>query len=148
VAIPLSNQPERVKRVFINDMPLEVERVWWHGDRLVFKFNGIDTISAAEALAGADVCIPIEERLRLPEGEYYLSDLIGCDLYERQTGRLVGRVKDIQEYGGPALLEVRDSSGAETLVPFVPAICVKTDVAAKRIDADLPEGLGDLNKGA
>jgi len=41
---------------------MEVERAWMHRDHLIFKFKGVDTISDAERLAGADVAIPIEER--------------------------------------------------------------------------------------
>ena len=47
------------------------------------------------------------------------------------------------EYGAAPLLEVRDANGKEILIPFAKAICVKVDVAAKRIEADLPEGLLD-----
>jgi len=48
---------------------MEVENTWMHGDRVIFKFKGIDSISAAEALAGADVCIPMEQRAAAPEGQ-------------------------------------------------------------------------------
>ena len=44
---------------------MEVERTWMHGDQLIFKFKGVDTISDAERLAGAEVAIPMEERAEL-----------------------------------------------------------------------------------
>ena len=40
---------------------MEVEHTWMHGDRVIFKFKGVDTITDAERLAGADVAIPLEE---------------------------------------------------------------------------------------
>ena len=46
---------------------MEVERTWMHGDHLIFKFKGVDTISDAERLAGADVSIPIEQRAAVPK---------------------------------------------------------------------------------
>ena len=65
-AVTLSDHPERIKRAYVNGTPLDVERVWWHDGRLIFKFAGVDSISAAEALAGLDVCIPADERAPLP----------------------------------------------------------------------------------
>jgi 16S rRNA processing protein RimM len=148
-AAPLSDSHDRfanLKRVFVGGHERAVETVWWHGDRLVFKFAGIDSISQAEELGGLDVSIPIEERIQLEEGAFFLSDLIGCELFDVTSGNRIGVVRDWQEPGGSALLEVEGEGGLEILVPFAHAICVKIDVAAKRIDADLPEGLIDLNR--
>lgn len=122
--------------------------MWWHQDRLVFKFAGIDSISAAEAFEDADVCIPREEREPLPDGEYYQSDLVGCTVVELRTGEPVGVVEDWQEYGGPALLQVKTAAGREVMIPFAKAICKEIDPAGKRIVVDLPEGLLDLDEGA
>lgn len=143
-AIPLGNATERSGQVFVNQAQLEIERVWMHGDRLIFKFRGIDSISDAEALVGADVFIPSEQRAALPEGEYYQTDLIGCEVIEQKTGRALGVVADWQEHGGPSLLELRREDGREILIPFAASICVRIDLAAKRIEVDLPEGLDEL----
>ena len=59
---------DRLKSVFVNQAPMEVERTWMHGDQLIFKFKGVDTISDAERLAGAEVSIPIEQRAAAPGG--------------------------------------------------------------------------------
>jgi ribosomal 30S subunit maturation factor RimM len=61
-AISFTSQPDRLKSVFVNQVPMEVERTWTHGDHLIFKFRGVDTISDAERLACADVSIPMEAR--------------------------------------------------------------------------------------
>lgn len=115
-----------------------------HGDRLIFKFAGIDSISAAEPLAGFDVLIPAEERTALEEGEYYLADLIGCEVIHHQTGEPIGVVADWQEHGGPPLLEVRRAEGAELLIPFAKSICIAIDPELRRIEVDMPEGLDTL----
>ncbi|MBX5493698.1 MAG: 16S rRNA processing protein RimM [Bryobacteraceae bacterium] len=133
----------------LGESPFEVERVWWHQGRLIFKFRGIDTIRDAEPLQGADVCIPLSERPVLPEGEYYQSDIIGCEVFERETEESLGRVTDWLEYGGPVLLQVEEperKGHGELLIPLVREICVEIDVAAKRIVVDLPEGLKELNR--
>ena len=143
-AIPLSSHPERVRQVIVNGAPFEVEQVWTHREHAIFKFVGIDSISAAEPLVGADVCIPREQRAELPEGEYYQSDLVGCEVVEQKTGETIGVVEGWQEYGGPPLLQVKGKDGREILIPFAKSICVRVDLEARRIEVDLPEGLKEL----
>jgi 16S rRNA processing protein RimM len=143
-AIPLSNQPERIKDVMVNNVAMEVERTWMHGDHIIFKFKGVDTISAAECLAGANVSIPMDQRPAVPEGEYYQSDLLGCEVFDA-TGRLVGTVSYFEETGAAPLLEVRTPDNKELLIPFAKSICTKIDPTQRRIEVTLPEGLEDLN---
>jgi 16S rRNA processing protein RimM len=119
---------------------MEVERTWMHGDHLIFKFQGVDTISDAEKLAGAEVSIPFEQRAELAEDEVYQSDLVGCEVLDT-TGRSLGVVSDFQETGGTPLLQV----GNDLLIPFATSICIKIDLENKRIIVDLPDGLMDLN---
>ena len=123
-AISLSSKPERFARLrtvrLVGDPParisLEVEKVWEHSGELVFKFRGVDSISDAEKLRGAEVQVPASERVELEPGEYFHSDLIGCEVRERLSGRTVGKVTNFEEYGGPPLLEI---DGGRVLIPFV-----------------------------
>lgn len=128
----------------MNNVAMEVERTWMHGDHIIFKFKGVDTISAAEGLAGAEVSIPIEQRAPVPDGEYYQSDLLGCEVFD-PTGRLLGTVSDFQDTGGAPIIEVRTKDGKDLLIPFAKSICTKIDPAQRRIEVTLPEGLEELN---
>jgi 16S rRNA processing protein RimM len=143
-ALPLTSQPDRLKSVFVNEKPMEVENTWMHGDHLIFKFQGVDSISDAEKLAGAEVSIPFEERAELPEDEVYQSDLIGCQVID-VTGRALGVVSDFQETGGTPLLEVKTPRGRELLIPFANSICTKIDLEQRQIVVNPPDGLLDLN---
>jgi 16S rRNA processing protein RimM len=138
-AFPLTSRPERLKSVFVNQTPMEVENTWMHGDHLIFKFQGIDSISDAEKLAGAEVSIPFEQRAELHDDEIYQSDLIGCEVFD-VTGRSLGVVTDFEETGGPPLLHV-----GNLLIPFAKSICTTIDPANKRIIVNPPDGLLDLN---
>ena len=115
-----------------------------HGEHVIFKFQGVNTISDAEKLAGADVSIPLDERPAAPEGEYYRSDLIGCEVYDAGA-RLLGTIADWQETGGTPLVEVRTPDGKELLIPFAGSIFTRIDLGTRRIEVQLPEGLADLN---
>jgi 16S rRNA processing protein RimM len=121
---------------------VEVESVWEHSNRLVFKFRGIDTISGAENWHGAEVRVPAAQRAPLEDGEYYFSDLVGCEVFDRKTADRIGCVVAMREFGGPGLLELDNG----LLIPYAKAICVNIDPAARRIDVELPEGLRELNQ--
>ena len=122
--------------------------------RVVLQFAGIDTISDAETLAGQDVLVPHEERVPLDDESVYISELIGCTVY---NGRVpVGVVEDVQfamtADGGrrlddaAPLLAVTSEEGDEVLIPFAKAFLVAVSTEAKRIDMKLPDGLIEVNR--
>ena len=146
-AVPLGGKPERfqaLREVFLfgSGTRYEVESTWFHQGTLIFKFRGVDTISAAEMLSGAEVCVPREQRIPLEPGEFFQDDLVGCQVVDRRTGQTLGAVSGWQDSGGAGLLEVN----GDLLIPFARAICVEIDPAARRIVVDLPEGLKELNR--
>jgi 16S rRNA processing protein RimM len=114
------------------------------GGQAIFHFAGADSISSAEKLVGLEVQIPFSERATLPSGSYYVSDLTGCEVCERE-GATLGRVSDVQFTGGTPLLVV-DSPRGELLIPLAQEICVRVDTTARRIEVVLPEGLRELNR--
>ncbi|HYL67523.1 MAG TPA: ribosome maturation factor RimM [Candidatus Limnocylindria bacterium] len=113
------------------------------GGQAIFHFEGSDSISSAEKLVGLEVQIPLSERKTLPSGNYYVSDLTGCEVCEKD-GTALGRVREVQFTGGTPLLVV-DSPSGEVLIPLAQEICVRVDTAARRIEVVLPEGLRELN---
>jgi 16S rRNA processing protein RimM len=124
--------------------------------RVVLQFAGIETISDAESVAGLDVLVPREERLPLDDESVYISELIGCTVYDGTVR--VGVVEDVQfamtadggrrlEDAAP-LLAVTSPGGDEILIPFAKAFLVAVDTEAKRIEMALPEGLVEVNRSA
>jgi 16S rRNA processing protein RimM len=134
-----------------------------HCGQAVFHFEGFASIADAEKIRGFDVLLPIEQRVTLPAGQYFISDLIGCSVFENPKSpsilssspclaasapSFLGTVRDVQFTGegvsGTPLLAV-DTSQGELLIPLAEDICTRIDIAARRIDAVLPEGLRELN---
>ena len=124
--------------------------------RIVLQFAGIDTISDAETVAELDVIVPREERLPLDDESVYISELVGCTVYDGIQP--VGIVDDVHfamtangarrlDDAAP-LLAVRSPEGDEVLIPFAKAFLVKVDADAKRIEMRLPEGLVEVNRSA
>jgi 16S rRNA processing protein RimM len=129
--------------------PREVTLVdhWLHKGSVVLHFAGVDSITAAETLSGLVVAIPLAERAPLSDDEVYIADLIGCTLVDVAGAApvVVGEIEDVDRTAGPvALLVVRGAAG-EVLVPFAKSYLRSLDIAAKRVEMALPEGLTDLN---
>lgn len=156
-AIPLTGHPERyhlLREVYlfgagrqpVVGAPFGVESVWEYRGRWIIKFQGVDSISDAERLEGAEVRIPLRDRPQPPEGEFYLSDLTGCEVFDRVAGNVLGSVEGFDENSAGGLLRVvSGDSGREILIPFARSICVEIDVKARRIVVELPAGLKELN---
>ena len=127
---------------------VRVQRCWLspgRGGQAIFHFADINSIEEAEPLRGLEVQVPIEQRAQLEAGNYFVGDLIGCQVWEAGASLALGSVRDVEFPGGVPLLAL-DTSAGEVLVPLAAEFCVRIDVKAKRIDVKLPEGLLDLNR--
>jgi 16S rRNA processing protein RimM len=172
----LTDFPERltrIKEVFLGDAAgktdprrINVKSFWIsqnHRGQGVFHFEGCSSISEAEKFRGLDVLVPFEQRVTLPAGYYFFSDLIGCSVFENpqespalassprnlaSAPALLGVVSEVQSTGegvsGTPLLVV-DTQQGELLLPLAQDICTRIDITARRIDVTLPDGLRDLN---
>lgn len=122
-----------------------VEQAWLHAGELVLKFQGIDDRTAADQIRGFEICIPEDERPPAGEGEYYLSDLIGCRIFTGQ-GLEVGEVVAWLDFGASPLLQVKQGE-EEHLIPWVKGMYRTVDLPGRRIVMDLPEGLLEVQRG-
>jgi len=122
---------------------LQIEEHWFHGNRIVFKFAGYDSIDAAKDLAGYQLAVPASERIELPKDHFYEWELAGCRV-EALDGRVIGLVREVMHTGGVEILVVEGNEGREFLVPMAHDICVEIDIKAKLIRVDPPEGLLEL----
>jgi len=128
--------------------PVLIEQAWLHKGRVVLKFAGVDSISAAEALRGAEVVIPAVERMPLDPEMAYVDDLIGCALVDRnQAGNpVIGTVRDvIRQENTTDLLLVVGADGSEHWIPFARQYLVEMNLPARRLEMNLPAGLLDVN---
>jgi len=124
-----------------------IEDLWPHKSYLVLKFRGIETISDAEPLVSSELQLPSSERADLEQGWTYLSDLIGCTVFDGP--REIGQIEDVQFGAGEApLLVVRGEAHEAKLpyeIPFAEAYLEGLDLERKQVRMKLPEGLLEVN---
>lgn len=128
----------------------EVEESRTYGDRVIVKLRGIDSASRAAAFEGQDISLPCNGLVDLPDGAYYIFELVGLKVRTRD-GREIGTVRDVLYTGGAPLLAVRPpGAGAdrpapeEILVPVARTICTLIDPDGGTITVDPPDGLLEL----
>jgi 16S rRNA processing protein RimM len=122
---------------------LQIEQLWPHQGRLVLKFAGVDSISDAEALKGAELQVPREQRAQLEPGWTYVGDLMGCVVFDGD--REVGTVQDVRFGAGEAPLLVVKAEAKEWEIPYAEAYLKSVDPERKQIRMQLPEGLLEVN---
>lgn len=123
---------------------LELEGFLPHHGLLVMKFSGVDSMSDAETLIASELQVPRAERAELEPGWNYVSDLVGCAVFDH--GKEIGRIENVQLGAGEApLLIVADASGKKFDVPFAEAYLEGVDMQRKQIRMSLPEGMLEIN---
>ena len=142
--VRISDDPHRfdpgAKLIHSNGETFVVENARPHRDRFLVKFEGVDSREDAEAIRGT-LFVPSGEVRQLEEGEYWEHDLVGCEVYDKDSTRL-GEVAAV--IPGPAqdLLELKTERGAR-LIPMVQEFVVEIDPSARKIVVDPPDGLLD-----
>lgn len=150
---PLTDHPERFAkglRLFkarpkqaLESETLEVVDAWEHRPFVILKFDGIESIDAAERLRGYHLYVPIDEVFPLPDGSYYVFQLIGLSVVgedDQEIGTLVevitGPANDVYvvESG-----ESGDGRGKRYLIPATKEIVKQIDLSSSRmVIAPLP----------
>lgn len=148
---PLTDFPERFQAMDSIDLyrgdvlvrTLSVKRVRFNEgrDSLILESELRDRDEAA-ALSGALILIDAEDRVELPEGHFWVDDLIGLKA-EDMEGRPLGTVENILSAGANETYEIRDFEGRLHYVPAVEAFVRDIDLERGRLRVSLIEGLWD-----
>lgn len=122
-------------------VPFFIETIQISTNKALVKFEDIDTIEAASALAKTNIFLPVSELPELPENGYYFHDLVGCVVEE--NGSNIGTVDQVIDLSGNELLVVSNGDN-EVLIPLKDEILKRVDIQEKKIEVLLPDGLLDL----
>lgn len=133
---PLTDYPERfqtLRHVYVGSARDEyrVDRARLHKRQVLARFAGIETPEQVDGLRGQEVLVPRGEAAKLPEGHYYLDDLIGAEVLTTD-GRTVGAITDIIRTGSNDVYVVGEGRDA-ALIPAIKGAVVDLDLAARRV---------------
>lgn len=123
-----------------NQKIYSIEKVGYHKNQVIIKFKDINTVEEAEKLRNSMILIDREVLGDLPEGVYYIADLIGLDVYT-ESNEYLGKVEDIFNTGSNDIYVVKDELGKQKLLPGTEDVIKNIDLEKQKIIVNLIEGL-------
>lgn len=128
--------------VLIDGKEFDIEKSRIHKNMVILKLSGVDDINDAENLRNKILTVPREELGELPEGTYYICDLLGC-MVETVEGRVLGKICDIIKTGSNDVYVVEDDDKKQVLIPVIDEVVKQVDLENKHITVEPLKGLID-----
>lgn len=128
--------------VCIDNKEFDIERSRMQKNMVILKLKDIDDIDTAETFRNRVLTVPREELGELPEGTYYICDLLGCEVFT-VDGTLLGKIDDIIKTGSNDVYSVRSGEGKQILIPVIDEVMRGVDIENKKITVEPLKGLID-----
>lgn len=104
-----------------------------HGNIVLLSIKDIDTVEKAQKMRGKVLYMKRSDA-KLPDGTYFIAELIGCTVYDADNPEKVyGTLTDVSETGANDVWHIKNSEGKEYLIPSIPDVVIETDVAKNRV---------------
>lgn len=140
--LPWADGPEFLldfDTLYIDGQPVELKGARVHKNCVLAKLAGIDDINQAMKLRDKIVCIDRED-VELEEGAFFLADLMGLEVREAETGKVLGTIHDILTPPANNVYVVRGGE-REYMIPAVPEFILKTNIDDGYLLVRLIEGM-------
>ncbi|MBU8573218.1 ribosome maturation factor RimM [Bacillus pumilus] len=108
----------------------------------LLTFEEISSLNEAELLKESILKVEKEHLGALDEGEFYFHQIIGCEVYDEED-QLVGQIKEILTPGANDVWVVGRKGKKDALIPYIPSVVKKINIASKTIHIEVMEGLID-----
>lgn len=135
---------DKLKEIYIekkHELKLfQIEKVNYSKNMVILKLKGIETPEEAERLRNSYLKINRKDAKKLPEGTYYIADLIGLDVYTDEN-KLLGKVDYIYNAGSSDIYVIKDEQGKEILLPAIKEVLKQVDLENKKIIVHIIKGL-------
>ncbi|WP_338469844.1 ribosome maturation factor RimM [Niallia sp. XMNu-256] len=119
---------------------LKVKSHRTHKNFDLLTFEGYDNINVVEKLRDGILKVPENQLGKLPKGEYYFHEIIGCTVII-DGGDEIGKVQEILTPGANDVWVVKGKGKKEQLIPYIEDVVKEIDVAQKKIIITPIEGL-------
>ena len=117
-----------------------IESIKYHKNFVLIKFKEINTVEQAETLRNSYLEVDRAQAIPLNEGEYFIADLIGLEVYT-DNGELLGKVDDIYNSGSADIYVIKNELGKQILLPGIKDVIKEIDVDNEKIIVHLIDGL-------
>lgn len=122
--------------------PIDILEARVHKNVVILKIDGVDTMEEAQKLRNK-ILYAARDDFELPEGTYFIADLLGSEIVDNKTGEIYGKLTDVLQYGASDVYEITNENKKVILIPAIPDVVEKTDLENNRIYINMMEGLID-----
>ena len=127
------------KTFYLDGKPLRPTANHVHKSLVLMKFPGVDDMNAALALKEKVLYIRREDA-PLKDGQCFDEELLDMEVYNADTGALLGRIVKVEDYPAHKVYTVRGEH--EYLIPAVPEVFIRSaDLDANRMEVHILEGM-------
>jgi 16S rRNA processing protein RimM len=127
------------QQIRLGETTFKIKSVRGAKSPFIVKFEGIDSIEAAQSLSGQEVLVARVDFESLPDGEYYRFEIEGLKAFD-DTGKYYGEIEDIIATGSNDVYVVR-GDGKEWLVPMIDSVVQSIDLEQGKLIFHCVEGL-------
>lgn len=135
---------DNLKNIYVKtkkfENELQIEEVKYQKNMVLAKFKGIETVEQAEKLKNASVEIDRKDAIPLEEGQYFIADLLGMEVFI-DNGDKLGILEDIYNNGSSDIYVVKNELGRQFLLPYIDEVIKEINLKDERITVHLIEGL-------
>lgn len=143
--VPWADDPtvfQNFKTVTIDNTPYSVRSVRFQGQNVLLKLDKINDMTAAEGLKNK-IIFANRDDFDLPDGTYFIQDLIGLTVVEDETGKELGKITEVFSTGSNDVYEITCTDGKKRYIPAIKDCVKATDMDAKQMRIHVMEGLFD-----
>jgi len=131
---------QSLERILIDRHEVKIENVRYKGKIVILKVENISDRNTAESQKGKDVHIWEDQTEKLPEGTYYVRDILGFSVFDTE-GNQLGILRDVTGSGAQDILNIIDEEEKIIMIPAVPEFLISADMEEKKIIVRLIEGM-------
>ena len=143
---PLTDDKNRfnnLKTVYLgeNKVKVEIENVKYHKDLVILKFKEFNDINDILSFKEDYIYIDEEERVKLPENHFFIYDIVGCQVFNADGGK-IGIITDVLQSASNDVYVVKDDlKNKEYMIPAVKEFFINIDIDNKKIYINPIEGM-------
>ena len=121
--------------------PLQIEKIQPHGNMVIAKIKGADSVEQAETLRNRVLSVKRSDA-GIPQGRCFVSELIGCKVFDGKTKIFYGVISDVSKTGANDVWHVT-KDGKEYLLPAIAEVVGKVDVETEEVEISPMKGIFD-----
>lgn len=134
---------EELEYIYMDEEKRKIKGVRYNKNMVILKLEDVNTRNEAELLKNKEIFIDEDQLRDLPQGTYYVKDMIGMEVIDEKNER-IGRLSDVILRAAQDIYEIERQDGSKALIPAVEAFVKDVDMEKRVIRVELIEGLLEL----